>query len=384
MGCWHPIIPIQWLIPWVLSFENIKRANPAAAELLLFCAFLDPDLIPEELFGEGALELGPELEPLGSDALALNDAISEVLKYSLLRRDANNRTLEIHRLVQAVLKQTMDQDTRCLWAERAVRAVERAFPSVEFSTWAVCERLLPHAYACAELIQAWSFEFPEAARLLSDAGLYMQERARYTDAEPLFKRALLIWERTLEPEDPKVAQALNDLAQLYFNQGKYPKAKPLFEQALSIREKALGPQDADVAESLNNLALLHFSEGKYAEAEPLYEQALSIWETVLGPEDPKVATSLNNVAELYRAQGQYTKAEPLYKRALSIREESLGPEHPRVATSLNNLASLYNNQGEHPKAEPLFERALAIWERALGCGASERGHEPQQPGEALQ
>ena len=32
-------------------------------------------------------------------------------------------------------------------------AVDRAFPAVEFSTWAVCERLLPQAQACAELIQ---------------------------------------------------------------------------------------------------------------------------------------------------------------------------------------------------------------------------------------
>jgi hypothetical protein len=40
---------------------------------------------------------------VGSDAFALNGAIAEVLKYSLLRRDSNARTLEIHRLVQAVL-----------------------------------------------------------------------------------------------------------------------------------------------------------------------------------------------------------------------------------------------------------------------------------------
>src|SRR5271165_7291960 len=128
---------------WALSFENIEKASPAAAELLRFCAFLHPDGIPVEVFSEGALELGPVLGPVGSDAFALNGAIAEILKYSLLSRDANARTLEIHRLVQAVLKQAMDEATQRLWAERAVRAVNRAFPGVEFSTWAVCERLLP-------------------------------------------------------------------------------------------------------------------------------------------------------------------------------------------------------------------------------------------------
>jgi hypothetical protein len=80
----------------------------------------------------------------------------------------------------------MDEATQRLWAERTVRAVDRAFPSVEFSTWAVCERLLPQVYACAELINQWGFEFPEAARLLNENGFYLRERARYADAYPLY------------------------------------------------------------------------------------------------------------------------------------------------------------------------------------------------------
>jgi hypothetical protein len=89
---------------WALSFENIEKANPAAAELLRFCAFLSPDGIPEEVFNEGASELGPVLEPVGSDSFELNSSISEILKYSLLRREPKTRTFEIHRLVQAVLR----------------------------------------------------------------------------------------------------------------------------------------------------------------------------------------------------------------------------------------------------------------------------------------
>ncbi len=111
---------------WILSFENIEKANPAAAELLRFCAFLDPDGIPEEVFAEGAPELGPVLGAMVRDAFAFDSAFSEHSKYSLVRRDANASTLQIHRLVQALLKQGMDETTQRLWAERAVRAVDRA------------------------------------------------------------------------------------------------------------------------------------------------------------------------------------------------------------------------------------------------------------------
>jgi tetratricopeptide (TPR) repeat protein len=351
---------------WALSFEIIEHANPAAAELLRFCAFLYSDAIPEEVFREGATKLGPILAPVASNVLAWNDALAEVLKFSLLRRDPTAGMLEIHRLVQAVLKQAMEPDAQRLWAERVVRAVNRAFPHVEFSNWPLCDRLLAQADACVDLINQWGFEFVEAARLLNQAGYYLNERGRYADAEHLYQRALAIREKVLGPEHPDVATSLNNLAMLYKNQGRYAKAEPLYQRALAIREKALGPEHPDVAASLRGLALLYRDQGQYAKAEPLYERALKIWKEALGPEHPDVALGLNGLAGLYKDLGQYAKAEPLYHRALAIREKALGPEHPFLAITLNGLAGLYVRQGQYAKAEALYERALAIHERALG------------------
>src|SRR6266852_4744591 len=38
---------------WLLSFQKVHQANPAAAELLHLCSFLAPDRIPEELLRDG-------------------------------------------------------------------------------------------------------------------------------------------------------------------------------------------------------------------------------------------------------------------------------------------------------------------------------------------
>ena len=93
-------------------------------------------------------------------------------------------------------------------------------------------------------------------------------------------------------EHPDVATSLNHLTGLYDRQGRYAEADPLYERALAIWEKVLlGPGHPDVATSLNNLAGLYDRQGRYAEAEPLYERALAIREKVLGPEHPDVATS---------------------------------------------------------------------------------------------
>src|SRR6266571_4578428 len=331
---------------WSLSFEKVEKAN-SAADLLRLCAFLHPDAIPEEIITEGAEHLGPILQHVANDPFELNAAIEELRKFSLIRRDPETKTLTIHRLVQEVLKDGMDENTQRQWAERTVRAVNRALPYVEFKTWERCKRCLPHAQVCAELIEQWSMEFNEAARLLNQAGEYLQARAQYAEAEALYQHALAIREKTLGAEHPDVAQSLNNLARLYEAQGKYAQAESLYQHALAIREKTLGAEHPDVAQSLNNLARLYDVLGQYERAEPLYLRALVIDEQVPGLDHTSLAIDLNNLALLYYNQGKYAEAEPLYQRALAIDEKTLGPDHPDVATDLNNLALLYQTQGKY-------------------------------------
>ncbi|MGD0128556.1 MAG: FxSxx-COOH system tetratricopeptide repeat protein [Terriglobia bacterium] len=356
----HPSVSVTFS----LAFKKVAEASAAAADLVRLCAFLAPDAIPEEIFTEGAAELGENLAKVRTP-LDFAQVVREAGRHSLIERNPSSKTLDIHRLVQAVVRDGIEKAEQRQWAERAVRAVNLAFADVEFSTWPKCGRVLPHAQACASFVDEFGFEFAEAARLFNKAGYYLQERARYSEAEPLYQRALGIREKVLGPEHPGVATSLNNLAELYYAQGKYSEAEPLHERALGILEKALGPEHPHVASSLNNLAELYRAQGKYAEAEPLYQRALGIKEKALGPDHPDVAAGLNNLAELYRAQGKYAEAEPLYQRALGIREKALEPEHPDVATSLNNLAELYRAQGKYAGAEPLYQRALGIKEKAL-------------------
>src|SRR5262249_9201341 len=69
-----------------LAFKKVADANPAAADLLRVCAFLEADSIPEEIFSEGAKELGEALGSAAESPLALTDAIGEAARFSLLRR----------------------------------------------------------------------------------------------------------------------------------------------------------------------------------------------------------------------------------------------------------------------------------------------------------
>jgi len=351
---------------WSLSFEKVEQANAAAAELLRFCAFLAPDAIPEELFTESVTELGPILEPVAFYPSRLNTAIRELLKYSLVHRDSETNTLSIHRLVQEVLKEQMDEEAQRLWAEWAVRAVSSVFPDPEYTNWDRSSRYLQHAQLCIAFIEQYDMLFTEAAYLLNRVGYYLWQRGEYEQVESLYQRAIAINENVLGAEDSGTAISLQYLAFFYVSQGKYEQAEPLYQRSIPIFEKVFGLEHQATARSLNNLAVLYWNQGLYDQAEPLQQGALTIGEKALGPEHPTVAIMLSVLALLYEDQGKYELAEPLYQRAIAIGEKTLGPEHPDLATWLNNLAGFYANQGRYVQAESLYHHALAIRESVLG------------------
>jgi tetratricopeptide (TPR) repeat protein len=351
---------------WNLSFEQVQRDNPAAADLLRLCAFLAADDIPEELVIQGTADVSSPLNVLADDPLAINEVIAELRCYSLLRRDSQNKTLSIHRLVQAVLRDMLSEEERRIWAECAARAVNAVFPEVKFETWAQCQRYLPHVRVCIASITQWHMVFPEVASLHHRAGLYLQERAQYTDAEQLFQEALTIYEQVVEAENVSIVRVLNDLANLSVTMGKYPEAEQYYLRSMAIIEHSRGVEHADLIDTLNKLAELYIRQGRYYNASTMAQRALALAEQVLEAEHPDIATSLANLAEAYRELAEYRRAEAFSQRALAIREKVLGSTHHSTGSSLNSLALLYHGQGKYEKAEPLLLRAQAIAEELLG------------------
>ena len=387
--------PASVATTWSLSFEKVEARSLIAAELLRFCAFLHPDAIPEEIVTIGAsyfvsasvqvekptllkrallwlrkrvgeVESNPPSQCEVKDTFVLNEFICILRSYSLVRRNTIKKTLSIHRLVQAVLRDMMTGSEVKLWTERTVRAVSETCPVVEFAMWPQWERCLPHALVCAELVEQEDLMLVEAAHLLNNTGIYLYEHGRYGESEPLYLRALSIRERQLGPDHPDIATSLNNLAELYSYQGKYSEAEFLYMRALQITERRLGADHPNTARVLNNLAGLYKSQGKYSEAEFLYMRALQITEQQLGANHSDTARVLNNLAVLYDKQGRYDQVEPLCQRALAIREQELGPQHPHMAVSLGTLAQCYIEQSKYTEAKPLLQRAIAIFEQQLG------------------
>jgi len=393
---------------WSLSFQKVEQESTAAADLLRLLAFFSPEAIPEEIITTGAMVFDSDPDTAAVDSLKVNEAIEVLLRYSFVWRNPEERLLSVHRLVQAVLRDNMDRDTQRLWAERAILAVNKAFPDVKLETWERCRRCIPHVLACASYAKEYALAFPETTRLFNEAASYLLEHARYDaaklllqntltirekvsgadhpdtartlndvgelyrrigeyrHAEQYFTRSLQIQKRAKGSEHLEVAQILNNLGSLYRTQGVYTKAEPVYREALRIREKNLKTDPLLVAQSYYNLANLYRPQGRYQQAEELYEQALRIQEQLLGDSHPDIANTLSMLAKIHLEEGKLDWAEETNLRALRIRERTSGREHPHVATILNNLIEIYHAEGRMQEAEPLIKRALNIHEQGLG------------------
>ena len=313
------------------------------------------------------------------------EVMREIRKLKQLALQQNTKAAKSNpaflRIVQNIYKKPYEALTErehiTLWdnvqkaLERAEKA-ERDFELVKQETAsAQLKSLFPKVEAARD-----NFDYDQVNRLLAGfrdkyadlqqdlakvhylQGQTYELQINYPQAERYYKKAAAI-----EDENPLYLDAH---ATILWKMGRYDDAEPLFRHALAIDEKTLGPNHPDVATWLNDLALLLADQGNYRDAEPLFRRALAIDEKVLGPNHPGVATDLNNLASLLNAQGNYRDAEPLYRRALAIGEKTLGPNHPNVASHLNNLALLLKAQGNYRDAEPLYRRALAIDEKVLG------------------
>jgi tetratricopeptide (TPR) repeat protein/transcriptional regulator with XRE-family HTH domain len=354
---------------WSLSFQRVEQTNPAASELLRLCAFVSPDHIPEELFTEGASYWPPVLQQAVTDRFAFNEMLETLLSFSLVKRLSEERLLSIHRLIQVVQMDRLPPEEQRRWSERLVRAITTVFPydpKGSMVAWSQSLRSLEQAQAGDALIQQYQLEIPEAADMLDRVGSFLHERALYTLAEPLYRRALHIWEQQKGPERFQMTTSLTGLVNIYREQGKYEEAEQLCLRALHIREQQMGPDHRETAASWHNLGLIRYKRGKYAEAEVAFQRSLVIAERRFGAEHYKTAYPLTGLAFLHQEQRQYEKAEMFYQRVLRIREQQMGVEHSEVAYPLVGLANIYREQGRYEEAEPFYQRALRIREQQFG------------------
>lgn len=184
---------------WEISFQQVRQKNPAAIALFNLCCFLAPEEIPLPLLREQRETLPDELVALLADDLALNEAIGELRRYSLLARDGE--MLAVHRLVQTVALNLMPAEEIPIWADAALELIYDALPDWRMlHEWIEGSKFLLHMTAVSDRVVEVGVETKRLADLGNWIGYYLRFWGELAAAKPYYERALAILEVKLGPD----------------------------------------------------------------------------------------------------------------------------------------------------------------------------------------
>jgi tetratricopeptide (TPR) repeat protein len=340
------------LTTYYITFRRIQKLCPLSADLLRLFAYLDRQAVPEEFL----LQLDG-----ATDVILFREAVGYFLGFSLITRDTDSGSYDVHRLVhlsmEAYISQSPDEAANS--KKRALGIVSQLFPFAEYENGDICSAYLPHALA---VIRYFDDSESEVASLLEKVGMYLYQTGDYRGAREHLEHNLEICERA----GSDTLGVIGFLGSVYYSQGDYSKALEWHDQALAEQERSLGRDHPLTLATVNNMALVYGSQGDYIKALEWYGRALAGQETSLGIDHPDTLATVNNMASVYASQGDYTKALEWFGRALAGMETSLGGDHPSTVATVDNMALVYKNQGDYTKALELHDRALAGNERSLG------------------
>ncbi|KAM5358060.1 hypothetical protein ACJZ2D_015635 [Fusarium nematophilum] len=350
---------------WQISFTQIQKTEQSAVDLLALMSMFDRQGIPISLLRNGTSQLD------------FDNALAPLLSFSLVRAEIGKQSFEMHRLVQLSMRKWLEADKQLSkWTKESIRVLTVAFPSGDYTTWADCQVLFPHARETIGHVTGDEEDVLNQAKIASRTGWFLLLRGEYNTAEKVFRMSVEARRKVLGPEHPDTLSSVSNLGSVLSSQGKYDEAEAIqgkydeaeamYRRGLEGSEKVLGPEYPDTLTSVNNLGSVLESQGKYNEAEAMHRRALKAREKVLGPEHPSTLTSVNNLGSVLSRQGKYDVAEAMYRRALKGREDVLGPEHPSTLTSVNNLGSVLSRQGKYNEAEAIYRRGLEGSEKVLG------------------
>ncbi|KAJ5432895.1 uncharacterized protein N7458_012051 [Penicillium daleae] len=397
---------------WMISYREIQKRDPNAAELLLLLARFDNRDIWYELVKSGCQSsyVPAWLERATSSGISFKIAVKNLIGFSLLEAKKQGGGYTMHPVVQdwCIHLVNTDQNVNATQLnELALISVGFTVPSSrEINYCELQQRLIPHAnYVRRESLSGDSFAVWEAYYYLGDLysdqgklkeaeemyqralagkekglgpdhtstlntvgnlGLLYSNQGKLKEAEEIYQRAMAGYEKALGPDHTSTLKTVNNLGNLYRDQGKLKEAEEMYQRALAGKEKALGPDYTSTLKTVGNLGILYSNQGKLKEAEKMYQRALEGFEKALGPDHTSTLNTIDNLGNLYKDQGKLKEAEEMYRRALEGFEKALGPDHSFAVSTVNSLGNLYEDQGKLKEAEELYQRALAGKEKALG------------------
>jgi TIR domain/Tetratricopeptide repeat/NB-ARC domain len=346
-----------------LAADKLAREDPAAAELAGLCAFLAPEPIPADLFTGGAEELPAGLAARAADPMTWWQTLTQVSRHALARLD--HRALQMHRLIQAVLRDRLTPEQAAAARERAeaILAANNPRDPGNPATWPRWAQLMPHVLA-ADLAATTN---PGLRWLACNASWYLLARGDTRSSYDLAARLHPQWRERLGDDEETVLEIAHQLAWARQYLGHYAEALDLLQDVVARASHMLGQDNSNTLRYVNQLAVDLLALGQGRAARDLNQDTFDRCRRVLGADHPDTLASASSLATALRDLGEVQAARDLDQDTLDRRRRVLGADHPSTLASANNLARNLRKMGEVQAARDLDQDTLDRKRRVLGA-----------------
>lgn len=394
-------------ITYSLILNILRGRNPLVVDVLNLSAFLAPVDVPIEIFQSHTMFyymknfMGTVIE-----SYTFPNIVNEAGRFSLLTRNLEKDSFNLHRLVQEVIRDSLDEENKKDLIKQLFLTVCKPLIRID---WQYVTRMAPHFFTLArwrrnfninhDLISYYLGCIAGAADQLGfhneAEGIYL-ELLTLTNMAPSFddgpfriERQDALGKRKLEEVMP-VELLLEPIVTMYRRRELFNASKMLMALSFEVQRKMKGESSFDVLVALQILADIYCEEGQYRKYEALYLRIVEELEPIT---KEKIVDCLNTcdqlksrnyfnfwleVSRFHLRQRQMDKAililstleKPVEKNQdveALLTDPSVQCQNVELLTSYWNLMSLYFRcKGSRTASEEYIKYGATILAKAYG------------------
>ncbi|MCO8269013.1 FxSxx-COOH system tetratricopeptide repeat protein [Actinoplanes sp. TRM 88003] len=377
-----------------LAFDEVKRVSVGAGQLLamLSCMSAEP-ISPALLRTATEHSIPPPLGRVLAQDNQLDAALRLLERYGLITAADGGQKVQVHRLVQLVVRDSLSDDDLDGAFDNARRLLVAANPHDPDDplTWEMHAQI-GHHIGLTGLIdsvappmrrvvldqirylyllgdfdgslrltdkarQAWAgpgdvWDDDETFACIDRYALNLVALGRYNEADKLYD---LAWKRLNNHEQfganhDRTARTANGVAMVSRILGSYGKAANLERYRMEYYQRTRGDNNVELLRARSNMALCHRAIGEFEKAREIDEDLVRLWRQAHGDNDYRTQFAVSNLARDLYGLGRYEEVLRLQEEILPAMRDRLGDRHPSVMLAARTTAIALRKTGRVAEA----------------------------------
>ncbi|MFJ3715570.1 FxSxx-COOH system tetratricopeptide repeat protein [Streptomyces sp. NPDC090057] len=353
-------VPVDYPEPvaaaWNMSLGRLAERHPGAHQLLQVCSFFAPEPIPRRIFvGVRGVELPAELTQVLRSPVKLGEALREINRYSLIKINHRDSTIQMHRLVRAVLVGRMSPQEQADMRHAAHILLANADPlDVAAGNWPRYAELLVHA----RFSRALDCDDGWVRDMVVNLIRYLYRSGDHLTCAEYGREVVETWNGRRGEADLQTLNVAGTLGHTLRALGHFREASELNDRSLRLLRESVGEDHPDTLAAIGAVSQSTQVRGDFDASVKLEEDRWRRAVRVFEDGDPTLLAAANDYALALRLVGRYTRALDIDTQARDAANRSLGYDALLTLLITSNLSIDVRESGDYLRSREMQEETL--------------------------